>query len=329
MRLARRVVLGATLAAAAMTRNARSAQPIRIGVLRFGTVSWELDVIRRHALDGAGRIEIEPVEFATPQASQVALQAGNVDMIVVDWLWVARQRVAGSDWTFVPFSNAVGALIAPDGSPVRDVPDLAGRTLGVAGSPIDKSWLILRAYATQRFALDINAVANVSFGAPPLLAEQLRAGRLDALLTYWPFAAKAEAAGARRILAVEDAVTALGIGNGVPYIGYTFASHWAERNPALIDGFLAASRHARAILASTDAEWQTIKRLTGAADDAELERLRDWYRRGIPRQWGEPERHAASQLFELLAKIGGADLVGPASTAPPGTFWPVTWQADA
>ena len=32
---------------------------------------------------------------------------------------------------------------------------------------------------------------------------------------------------------------------GVPYIGYTFAQHWAEQNPALIDGFVAASRQAR------------------------------------------------------------------------------------
>ena len=64
----------------------------------------------------------------------------------------------------------------------------------------------------------------------------MKAGRLDALLTYWPFAAKAEADGARRILAVEDAVSALGIGAGVPYIGYTFAQHWAEQNPALIEG---------------------------------------------------------------------------------------------
>ena len=69
--------------------------------------------------------------------------------------------------------------------------------------------------------------------------------------------------------------------------------------------------------------------MTGAADDAELERLRDWYRRGIPRRWGEPERHAAAQLFDLLAKVGGPDLVGPINAVPPGTFWPVTWQADA
>jgi NitT/TauT family transport system substrate-binding protein len=216
-------------------------------------------------------------------------------------------------------------LIAPANSPVRDVPDLVGRKLGVAGSPLDKSWLILRAYASQRFGIDIDTKTDKSFGPPPLLAEQMKAGRLDALLTYWPYAAKAEAAGARRILSVEDAVSALGIAAGVPYIGYTFAQHWAEQNPALISGFVAASRQARGILASSDAEWQRVKPLTGAADDSELERLRDWYRRGIPLHWGEPERRAGIQLFELLAKIGGPDLIGPVNAVPPGTFWPVTW----
>ena len=54
MRMARRVLLGATLSATAMPRRARPVPPIRIGVLRFGTVSWEIDVIRQHALDAAG-----------------------------------------------------------------------------------------------------------------------------------------------------------------------------------------------------------------------------------------------------------------------------------
>ena len=71
-----------------------------------------------------------------------------------------------------------------------------------------------------------------------------------------------------------------------------------------------ASRQARSILMTSDAEWQRVKPLTGAADDAELDRLRDWYRHGIPIRWGDPERHAAAQLFDLLARIGGQDLVG-------------------
>jgi NitT/TauT family transport system substrate-binding protein len=327
--MARRTLLCATLSVTASPMLAAPLPPIRVGVLRFGTVSWEIDIIRHHTLDTAAGIALEPVELATAQAAQVALQSGQVDMIVVDWLWVARQRGAGADWTFVPFSNAVGALIAPANSPVRDVSDLTGRALGIAGSPLDKSWLILRAYASQRYGVDLDSKANKSFGPPPLLAEQMTIGRLDALLTYWTFAAKAEAAGARRILAVEDAVTAMGVPTGVPYIGYTFAEHWAGRNPALIDGLVAASRKARDILMTSDAEWQRVRPLTGAADDAELERLRDWYRHGIPLRWGDPERRAAAQLFDLLAKIGGQDLVGPISAVPPGTFWPITWQPDA
>jgi NitT/TauT family transport system substrate-binding protein len=325
IRMTRRLLISGTLAAIVAPVRAQSSPRIRVGVLRFGTVSWEIDVIREHGLDRASGIAVEPVELATAQAAQVALQAGDVDVIVADWLFVARQRGSGADWTFVPFSNAVGALIAPTDSPVRDVPDLAGRTLGIAGSPLDKSWLILRAYAEQKYSIDLNAKVTKSFGPPPLLAEQMKAGRLDALLTFWPYAAKAEAAGAYRVLAVEDAVTALGIDPGVPYIGYIFSQHWAQQNPTLIDGFVAASRSARAILATSDTEWQRLKPLTGAADDAELQRLRDWYRRGIPKHWNARERLAAGQLFGLMAKIGGAELVGPVNEIPPGTFWPVTW----
>lgn len=329
MLMARRAVLGSAIVAAAARRIAAAAPPVRVGVLRYGTVSWEVDVIRYHHLDEAAKISITPVEFAAPQATQVALQAGQVDLIVIDWLWVARQRATGADWTFVPFSNAVGALIAPANSPVQALSDLPGRSLGIAGSPLDKSWLILRAYAKQRFKIDLDTVTNKSFGPPPLLNEELKAGRLDALLTYWPFAAKAEAAGARQILSIEDTVSALGIGAGVPYIGYTFSQRWAEQNQALIHGFLDASRQARAILSTSDAEWERLKPLTAATDDAELERLRDWYRGGIPQRWGASERHAAEQLFDLLAKIGGPDLVGPLKALPQGTFWPVTWQANA
>jgi NitT/TauT family transport system substrate-binding protein len=267
MLIARRALLAAGVASVASPLRAASASQVRVGVLRFGTVSWEIDVIRHHGLDSGAGIAVEPVELAAAQAAQVALQAGKVDMIVVDWLWVARQRASGADWCSVPFSDAVGALIVPPESPVHEVQDLAGRALGIAGSPLDKSWLILRAYASQRYGIDLNAVANKNFGPPPLLAEQMKAGRLDALLTYWQFAAKAEAAGARRILAVEDAVAALGVSSGVPFIGYTFSQHWAESNRMLIDAFIAASRRARDILANSDAEWLRIMPVTGAADN--------------------------------------------------------------
>ncbi|MBX5471233.1 MAG: ABC transporter substrate-binding protein [Acetobacteraceae bacterium] len=322
MTIARRALLAS--AASALAAKAGSSQTLprlRLGVLRFGTVSWELDVIRRHGLDTAAGIMIAPVPLAGSQATQVAMQAGNVDITAQDWLWVARQRAVGADWTFVPFSNATGAVIVPADSPIHSLPDLRGRRLGVAGSPIDKSWLILRAYAMRRFGFDPDRATQKSFGAPPLLAQELAAGRLDAVLTFWPFAAKAEAHGMRRVLAVEEAVEGLGIKAAVPVVGYVFSEAWARAHRNLLQGFLTAAAKAQSILASSDAEWDALRPLTGAANDAELAALRDYYRRGIPRRFGPEEQHAAETLFAVLVNIGGEALVGPAKTIPSGTFW--------
>ena len=134
---------------------------------------------------------------------------------------------------------------------------------------------------------------------------ELAAGRLDAVLTYWPFAAKLEAAGMRRLLSIGDALAALGIIGDLPLTGYVVSAPWAMENQAALDGFLDASHAANAILAASDAEWERIAPRTGAANTAELIRLREAYRDGIPRHWGATERDAAARLYRLLAEIGG------------------------
>ncbi|MBC7802026.1 MAG: ABC transporter substrate-binding protein [Gemmatimonadaceae bacterium] len=298
---------------------ARAAPVLRVGTLRFGSVAWELDVLRMHGLDAAAGIAIEAVEFAAAQATQVALQAGRVDMIVQDWLWVSRQRASGTDWTLSPTSGALGAVMTPAASPVQTVADLRGRRLGIAGSPLDKSWLLLRAYAQRTLGLDLDQAVVKSFGPPPLLAEQLAAGRLDAVLTYWPFAARAEAAGQRRVLAMEDAVEALGAPPGVPFLGWVFSDAFAARNTAAVAAFIDASAKARAILVRSDAEWDRIAPLTGTSGPEELARLRSWYRRGVPTRWN---LDGVAGLYDLMAAIGGTALVGPATHLAPGTLWP-------
>ncbi len=318
MQHARRTILFLPVAAALGARRARAAPAIRVGTLRFGSVAWELDVMRVHGLDSAAGVAVEAVEFASAQAPQVALQAGRVDAIVQDWLWVSRQRASGADWTLSPTSGALGAVMAPQGSPVQAVADLAGRRLGIAASPLDKSWLILRAYAQRTAGLDLDAATTKTFGPPPLLAEQAAAGRLDAVLTYWPFAARAEAAGQRRVLAMEDAVDALGLPPGLPFVGWVFSDAFAGRDAAAVQGFVEASAKARAILVESDAEWDRIAPLTGASSPEELARLRTWYRRGVPAAWNLA---AVPRLYDLLADIGGPALVGPATHLQPGTLW--------
>jgi NitT/TauT family transport system substrate-binding protein len=293
---------------------------IRIGSLRYGTLSWQLEVIAKHGLDKQEGIRVEPLELAATPAAQLALQAGSVDLIVSDWLWVSRQRAEGGDLTSIPFSSAIGALIVPAASPIRDVAGLAGQRLGLAGSAIDKSWLVLRLYARKQLGVDLDALVRKSFGAPPLLSEELAAGRLDAVLTYWPFAAKLEARGMRRLLSIGEALAALGITGDLPLTGYVVSARWAAENQPALDGFIGASRAANAILATSDAEWERIAPLTGAADAAELIKLRDAYREGIPRRWTAAERESAARLYGLLAEIGGTALVGSSPVLVPGTF---------
>lgn len=309
------------LALIASPGGAACAEPsIRIGSLRYGTLSWEIDVITHLGLGEKHGVRIETVELAGAPAAQLALQAGRVDMIVSDWLWVSRQRGAGANLTFVPFSSAIGSLVVPAASKISTVPDLVGHRLGVAGSSIDKSWLILQLYARSRYGLDLGAKTDKSFGAPPLLNEEIEAGRLDAVLTYWPFAAKLEARGMRPILPIGDALAGLGLPQDLPLTGYVFSAEWATVNREAVDGFFAASREAKGVLATSDAEWERITPLTGARDPAELVKLREAYRQGIPRSWTAAETEAAARLFRLLAEIGGSALVGDSRELAPGTF---------
>ena len=200
MALGRRVLL--SMPAVFSASRGWAAPGVRVGTLRFGSVAWELDVMRHHGL--AGDTSVEAVEFAASQATQVALQAGRVDVIVGDWLWVSRQRAAGADWTWSATSAALGAVMTPADSPVRGIMDLPGRRLGIAGTPLDKSWLLLRAYTQRTAQIDLDTACEKTFGPPPLLAEQVGMGRLDAVLTYWPYAARAAAAGQRQVVAMDD-----------------------------------------------------------------------------------------------------------------------------
>ena len=307
--------------AGAFAAEAKSdAKTVRVGVLKFGTVSWQLDVIRRYNIDTDLGFRIEPVELANGQATQVALQAGAVDIIINDFFWVSRQRGEGADWTFIPFSSALGAIEVPANSPIHTIPDLKGHTLGVAGTPIDRSWLMLRILARQHYGFDIDAETSHPFAAAPLIAEQLRSGRADAVLTFWPSAAKLEALGMHRIISMNDVLAELGVSPHLPVNGYVFSDKWAAANPGLPHLFFEAIRQTNERLAKDDEEWQKLFALTGAADQAELIHLRDAFRDGIPQHWGSEDREQAAKLYHLLSEIGGAAFVGNQPELAPGTF---------
>jgi NitT/TauT family transport system substrate-binding protein len=302
---------------------ARAAEALRLGLLKFGTVSWEVETLRRLGLDGKAGLELEVIDLANPEAGKIALLGGSVDVIVSDWLWTARQRAEGEALSFVPYSGAVGALMVPPDSPIRTPADLKGKRIGVAGGPLDKSWLLVRGLAKQEHGFDPATASDPVFAAAPLLSQQAEARQLDAVLTYWNFAARLEAKGFRRLLDVEEVGARLGGGGvRVPSLGYVFREEWARTHPQAIAAFFNATLEAKAALAANDAAWEPLRPLMRAEDETTFRALRDGYRAGIPRRWGEAEMRAAEGIFAVLAGLGGAPLVGKAERLPPGTFWP-------
>ncbi|MEZ5650480.1 MAG: hypothetical protein R3E87_08010 [Burkholderiaceae bacterium] len=301
--------------------DAQAADPVRVGLLQFGTVNWELDVMARHGLDDAHGIEVDTTELSSTNAVVIALQGGAVDVIVSDWLWVNRQRASGKAFQFFPYSLAVGGLFVRPDSGIRSLADLAaGGRLGVAGGPVDKSWLLLQAYARAR-GIGLAGKVEPSFAAPPLLNRLMLAGDLPAVLNYWHYGARLEAAGMRRLLDVRQMLDGLGVAEPVPMLGWVFSQAWADRHPQVLKGFLEATFAAKRLLVERDDEWQTIRSLTRAEDDATLNALRDGYRQGAPTGLVDNGRPAASKVFDILVKEGGARLVGPAQQLLPDVFW--------
>ena len=246
------VALLMTTGLAARAGDAAGDRVLRLGVLGFGTVAWELETISARGLAAAEGLDLRVRTFAGKQAAAIAFQGGDVDAIVTDIIWVARQRAAGRDLRFAPFSNTVGAIMVPAGSDVRTIAGLRDLKIGIAGGPLDKSWLLLRSLSRQVHGFDPADTASPVYGAPPLLQQQFLRGQLDALVTFWHFAARLEAAGHRRLADMDDMVVGLGGQAGTSLIGYVFRPDPTGALAGAEAAFLRASRAAKRVLLQDD-----------------------------------------------------------------------------
>ena len=325
-----RRLLGLLLTALAMS-GAWAAQPaaeaaaeravVRVGILQFGTVSWELEVMQRHGLAERAGIELRIVPLALKDATNVAIQGGEVDVIANDWIWVSRMRSEGSDYAFAPYSQAVGGIsVRPDAGVVQFA-DLRGKRLGVAGGALDKSWLLLRAYARRTVGEDAATFVRPQFAAPPLLNELVMRGELPAAMNFWHYTARLSVAGMKELITMPQILAGLGIEDELPLVGWVFRERWAKDNAAAIAGFLRASDAAKALMLESDAVWDVLRPLMRAENEETFVALREGFRAGIPRTGVEDAERVATRVFDILAAEGGEALVGKARAIAPGTFW--------
>ncbi|MCG5238749.1 ABC transporter substrate-binding protein [Azospirillum doebereinerae] len=315
----------ACLALAVLSSDAAQAAdptPLRLGLVTFGTAGWEVDTIGRHGFAASAGLDLRVIELANPEAGKIALMSGTVDLIVTDWIWTSRQRNDGTRLAFLPFSTSVGSLIVGRDAPLASLADLRGRRIGVAGGPLDKNWLLLRALAIKEHGFDPARDAQPVFAAPPLLNQQMSAGQLDAVLNYWPFAARLDPRTHRRLLDVDQVAARLGVAGETPALGYVFRDDWGREHADAVAAFFRATLQAKETLRASDDAWEPLRPLMRAEDERVFAALRDGYRAGIPSRWGQAEKDAAAALFGIVAELGGPALVGEAGRLAEGTFWP-------
>lgn len=300
--------------------NANS-NDIKLAVLKYGTVNWELNVIKHHKLDKKYGINIDITYLTNKNASAIALMSDAVDMIVTDWIWVSRQRDKGEKFSLIPYSTAAGAIMVPEDSPISSINDIKNVQIGIAGGSIDKSWILIRAYTIKEFGYDIAKNIEPAYAAPPLINGMITRGELDGALNYWNYTARLKALNFKNIISVTDILPTLGIGKTLPLIGYVFREEWAKNNPETIQSFMSASNEARRILYSSEKEWKRIKKLTGAKNLETLNALKEGFREGIPSENTNDYVEPIKNAFKILANLGGKDLVGDSKELANGVIW--------
>jgi len=302
--------------AQAQTRESEPELPeLSVSVLQFGTAHWELDHIVHQQLDRKHGYRLAVRLVANLSASHLAVVSGSANGAVADLLWAQARYQAGSPYLYLPFSSRMGDIVVPESSAVHNLADLQGLRIGVAGGPNSKGWVLLQKVASQQ-GIDLEGSTEVQFAAPPLLSQGLKRGQMDAIVTYWHFAARLTGQGEgevergwRSAFGMTDLLVAMKLDPSLPVLGYVFAQSWANEHKDLIDRFASSIADAKAELAVRPSAWDRLRPLLQNPEDGVFNALRDGFVAGNP----EPLTDArVANLRELLVLTGAdAGLVMP------------------
>lgn len=306
--------------AALLSVTPAAAHDLRLALQATGTAKWELAAMRALGLDKAHDLNLTVRDVTDSRAGQIALQAGEADIILSDFVWVSLQRHQGAAIALVPHSLSVGGVMVGPKAGMIGISQLKGKTIAVSGSPLDKSYVLLDAAYRALMGSALVDHANVRFGAPPLVNEMLLSGQAQAGLNLWNWNARARLAGMVELISVPELLGYMGLEKTPPLLGWAFPTD--AGNTDAIRAFLDASFETKAALLTDDALWQSIRpAMNDGGDDALFAELRDGYRAGIVTSYGPADIEAAARFFALIAEAGGLDAVGGVETLAPGTFW--------
>lgn len=286
---------------------------VRVGMQAVGTFSWVI-----HAMDYFGvadefDLTIEGVTYASKQATDIALRADEVDIVVDDFIGVVLSRNQGIPIQAVyPYGKAVGGVVVPVDGDIDSIEDLEGKTIAAA-SLDDKSLLILRALTSTQYGFDPQVDGETLQAAPWLMTGLLEDGEIDAAIPYWHFVSRMTATGDfKDIMMVTEMLEQLGLRSDLPIL-VVVARETAD--PELVRAFLAALQETMARMRAEpgmDGFWQTIldNELYSLPDPSAFPEVRARWEAGLPEAWNQEMIDQLVQLVDQLVEIAGPEIVG-------------------
>jgi NitT/TauT family transport system substrate-binding protein len=291
---------------------------LRIGLEAGGTLTWELRVIHELGIDRKYGLRLRAIQYSTKYAAEMALRAGEVDIKVDDWLYPTRARSEGVPVRAVDaFSRAVGGVVTRAAGPIRTIADLRGRRLGIP-SYGDKSYLVLRAVAATRFDFDPQKDSQIISAAPPLLAELLERGDVDAVVQYWQFIPRLLATGRFRELVSTGQLVGGLASPGLPLLVVVAADRAIKAEPVPLKMLLLAIHEAKQQLGARADLWEMLTRdgTLVLSDAGLLAGLMARYRAGLPGAWDSATISGLERMTAKLVEIAGPEVVGVSRMDP-------------
>lgn len=222
-----------TLATATLSTSSAQTE-IRLGYQRgdFATVMTQQRLLENRFGDDA---TVTWTLFTSGPPMLEALAAGSIDFARTGDTPPIFAQAAGTPFVYAGAQRAVTreAIVVPEGSDIRTVADLSGRTVAYAPGS-SANYFAVQALETEGLTLD--AIESVPL-QPADARAAFQGGNLDAWAIWDPFMTAAVTELGARILLTRDDV-------GGEYDFYLASQAFAEENPELVAGILEAYNRA-------------------------------------------------------------------------------------
>lgn len=315
MRMFRISALTALLLASTLGAAQAPLPVVNAAMEATGTFSWVVHGMDYFGTAAANGIQVVATPYASKQATEIALRAGEADVKVDDFLAPALLREAGIAASGIyPYATAVGALVVPVDSSIRSAADLRGKTIA-AGSLRDKSLLILRALTISQYGFDPQVDSEVVAAAPPLMQQLTASGDVDAALPLWHWVARMEAAGvAREVMSVADMLGELGLPTDLPNLVVVARDDMPDELKTRFVATLQDTFDAMVNTPSDDPFWSSILELElySLPDSSQFPQVVDRWKRGTTSNWTQESIDGLVAMVDRLVELAGSDVVGVA-----------------